>query len=51
MPVDVAAANERLANAVSGLVESAGNLSVTPCSDGTVGVVVRPLDCEALDGG
>lgn len=48
---DVAAENERLANAVAGLVESAGNLSVMPCTDGTVGVVVRPLDCGALDGG
>jgi len=48
---DVASENERLVNAVSGLLESAGNLSVTPCTDGTVGVIVRPRDCEAFDGG
>jgi hypothetical protein len=46
---DVVAENERLLNAVSGLLEGVSNLSVVPCSDGTVGVIVRPLDCGALD--
>jgi hypothetical protein len=48
---DVAAENQRFLDAVSGLIEQAGNLRVEPLTDGTVGVIVRPLDCEALDVG
>jgi hypothetical protein len=48
---DVAAENQRLLDAVSGLIEQAGNLRIEPLTDGTVGVIIRPLDCEALDAG
>jgi hypothetical protein len=47
--VDVASQNVRLADAVSGLLEQSPNLIVEPCTDGSVGVIVRPRDLKAFE--
>ena len=49
--VDIASQNARLADAVSGLLEQASNLIVEPCTDGSVGVIVRPRDMKAFNAG
>lgn len=43
--------NERLINAISGLIEQFPNLRAVPLTDGTVGVIIRPVDCGELDSG